>query len=126
MNNILAFVLLLPLIIWSSFQPILFINASMVQQSVNLALYEGEKQAALQGHYDNQIYSQMKSYLVNVHHYDPNKIKIQGTETLTPRGKRMYVKITVPKPMLSVIDIFSFNKQKPFVEKKYIMSEYVP
>lgn len=126
MNNIVAFILLLPLIIWSTFQPVLFINASMVQETINTAIYEGQKEASIQGKYDAEIYKKIRDKLVNVHHYDPTKITISGTETLTPRGEQMTIEITVPKPMLSVIDAFKFNTTEDFKVKKTIMSEYIP
>ncbi|MBU8732494.1 hypothetical protein KM915_20820 [Cytobacillus oceanisediminis] len=126
MSNILSFILLLPFIIWSTFQPILFINASMVQETLQLATYEGQKEASLKGKYDEEIYKKIRDYLVEVHHYDPDKIQISGTETETPRGGKIFIEITVPKPMLSVIDVFSIDNTQPYKVKKYIVSEYIP
>lgn len=126
MGNILSFILLLPFILWSCFQPVLYLNASMIQETVNLAVYEGQKEASLQGKYDEQIYKKIRDYLVDNHHYKPEKINISGTETLTPRGERMTIQIEVPKPMMSVMEIFKVDNSKPFVVKKSIVSEYTP
>jgi hypothetical protein len=126
MSNIMSFVLLLPFIIWSCFQPVLFTNASMIQETLNLAVYEGQKEASLQGKYDEQIYKKIRDYLVENHHYQADKIKITGTETVTPRGERMNIQIEVPKPMMSVMEIFKVDNSKPFVVKKSIVSEFTP
>lgn len=126
MSNIVSFVLLLPFIIWSCFQPVLFTNASMIQETLNLAVYEGQKEASLQGKYDEQIYKKIRDYLVENHHYKADKIKITGTETVTPRGERMNIQIEVPKPMMSVMEIFKVDNSKPFVVKKSIVSEFTP
>lgn len=125
MGNILSFVLLLPFIIWSTFQPTLFVHASMIQETINTAIYEGQKEASLQGKYDEEIYKKIRDKLVNVHHYDPTKIEIKGTETVTPRGEQMVIEITVPKPMMNVMDIFKVDETEPYKVKKYIMSEYI-
>jgi len=126
LSNILSFILLVPVILWSTFQPMLFINATMVEQTLRLALYEGQKEASLQGRYDQAIYDKIRDYLVEIHHYEPEEIEIKGTETITPRGERMYIEITVPKPVMSVGDIFRIDDSEPFTIRKYIMSEYIP
>lgn len=125
MGNILSFILLLPFIIWSTFQPTLFTHASMVEETINTAIYEGQKEASLQGKYDEDIYKEIRDKLVKVHHYDPSKIEIHGTETQTLRGEKMYIEVTVPKPIINVIDIFKVDDSEPFKIKKYIMSEYI-
>lgn len=125
MDHILTYVLILPLILWAVLQPPLYENASMVEQSLNLAIYEGEKEASLQGKYDDSIYKKMRDYLVDVHHYNPDDIQIKGTETTTPRGKQMEIEVTVPKPVESVMDIFKIDDPQPFHVKKTILSEYV-
>lgn len=125
MSNYIAFILLLPFIIWSSFQPILFTNATMVQETLSIAVYEGQKEASLKGKYDEEIYKKIRDYLVDVHHYDPSKIDIVGTETEVPRGGKIYIEITVPKPMLSVMEVFSVDDGEPYKIKKYVISEYV-
>jgi hypothetical protein len=126
MSNFLSFILLLPFMIWSCFQPVLFTNATMIEETLNIAVYEGQKEASLQGKYDEEIYKKIRDYLVDNHHYQAEKIKITGTETITPRGERMTIQIEVPKPMLSVIDIFKVDNSKPFKVKKSIVSEYTP
>lgn len=126
MEQVLTYILLLPLVIWSVFQPPLYENAAMVEQSLKLAIYEGQKEAALKGRYDDTIYNEMKTYLVNVHHYNPDQISIKGTETLTPRGQKLTVEVSVPKPVVSVMDIFKVDTSEPFYVKKTILSEYVP
>lgn len=126
MNQIMTYILLLPLIVWMVFQPVLFINATQIEETISLAVYEGQKEASLNGKYDQQTYKKIRDYLVDVHHYDPDKIQIKGTEELTERGEPLYIEVTVPKPMLSVVEAFSVEDNEPYVIKKMVMSEYVP
>lgn len=126
MSQFLAYILLLPLILWSTFQGLLYWNATNIQESLNLAVYKGTKEASIQGHFDQSIYDDMKNFLVDNYHYDPSKIQIKGTETITERGGYLDIKITIPKPMINVVDIFKLNDSKPFVVEKSVMSEYVP
>ncbi|MFE5798155.1 hypothetical protein ACWCQ1_51330 [Streptomyces sp. NPDC002144] len=124
MEKFLVFLLCLPLVVLTTFQGPLIQNASMVEETITLALYEGQKEAALQGRYDNEIYNQIKDYLVELHHYDRDSIEVKGTETLTARGEEMRISITVPKPQTNVLEMFQFSNDKPFTKEKYIMSEY--
>ena len=126
MDHLVAHILLIPLLVYLIFQPALVANATQIEETLNLAVYEGQKEASLNGKYDEQIYKKMRDYLVEVHHYDPDKIEIKGTEKLTERGEPIYIEITVPKPMLSPIDIFTFEDTDPFVVEKMVMSEFVP
>jgi hypothetical protein len=126
LSNFLSFIFLLPFIIWSTFQPILFIHATMIEETLNTAAYESLKKASLQGKYDEAIYAEIKNKLVKVHHYDPDKIEINGTENITLRGDMIYLEITVPKPMMNVIDIFKVDSSEPFNVRKNIMSEFTP
>lgn len=125
MDHIITYILFLPLILWSIFQPALYQNATLVEESLQLAIYEGQKEASLQGKYDEQIYKKMRDYLVDTHHYKADQINIKGTETKKLRGEELNIKITVPKPAMSVIDIFKMDDSKPFTVEKTILSEYV-
>lgn len=119
--------LLIPFVLWGMFQGLLYFHANQVQMALNLAAYEGSKEAALQGRYDDQIYRDMKNYLVTVFHYNPSAIHIQGTETLTKRGDSISVSISVPKPRMYVLPIFASKDSNPdFTENKTVMSEYIP
>lgn len=124
MNQILAFLFLVPIMLWSTLQPALINNATQIEATLNLALFEGQKQASLQGYYDEEIYKKIRDYLVESHHYDPSKIEIISTETFTPRGEYMYIEIQIPKPMMYVMDIFKVaDDDEPYKIRKYIMSE---
>lgn len=119
--------MLIPFILWGMFQGLLYFHANQVQMSLNLAAYEGSKEAAVQGRYDDKIYQNMKNYLVKVFHYNPSAIHIQGTETLTKRGDYLTVSISVPKPRMYVLPMFSSHEATPnFTEQKTVMSEYIP
>lgn len=124
MEKFIVFLLCLPLVVLTTFQGPLIQNASAVEETITLALYEGQKEAALKGRYDDEIYDQIKDYLVELHHYKRSSIKVSGTETLTPRGERMKIEITVPKPKTHVLEMFKFGNDEPFTKEKYIMSEY--
>lgn len=124
MDKFIAFLLLLPLMIVLTFQGPLISNASVTEESIRIALYEGQKKAAEQGHYDEEIYNMIKESLVDNHHYKEEAIKVTGTETVTTRGEYMDVEIEVPKPKTSVLEIFKFGNDEPFRIKTSIMSEY--
>lgn len=98
----------------------------MVEEALNLAVYEGQKEASLQGRYTDEIYEKIESYLVETHNYDPEKINIKGTEELTPRGEFMYIEITIPRPITSVFGIFTPKRDTDMGVRKEIMSEYIP
>ncbi|HET7628050.1 MAG TPA: hypothetical protein VFK44_06625 [Bacillales bacterium] len=118
--------LLIPFILWGMFQGLLYFHANQVHLALNLATYEGAKEAALQGKYTDDIYGAMKQYLVDQFHYDPEKIEIEGTRTVQPRGEYLTVKITVPRPRIAVLPMFEFGSSSGvIVEEKQIMSEYI-
>lgn len=125
MNHILAFILTIPILVWSTFQPSLNVNASMIEQDLRLATYEGQKEAALQGRYDEDIYKQIRDHLVENQHYNPEKIEIEGTETIKERGERITISITIPKPTMQVIEMFSYSGSDTFTVERTIVSEYV-
>lgn len=117
--------LLLPLSIHSAFVGPLHNNASQTEETLNLALYEGQKKAAVQGRYTEEIYNEIKSFLIDDHHYEPDAIEVSGTEVLTPRGSRISITITVPKPNTTVIEAFRVNgEEETFTKTRQIMSEY--
>lgn len=124
MSNFLSTLFLMPLLIWCVFQPALFSNSMLVEQAISNVVYETQKEVALQGRYDEDIYKKMKDRLVEVHNFNPEKIEIKGTETLTTRGERIEIEITVPKPKTTVIEAFSRDSGQPYKYKKYVMSEF--
>lgn len=132
MPQILALVILMPLILWSTFQPMLFHNASLTKQTIKIALYEVNKKAAIQGKYDEDLYAEFKDTLAKNHGYNPNCIQIKGTEELTPRGEELKVTVTIPKPLMSFWDMFSIESCErpesytPYFITHSIQSEYVP
>lgn len=123
MNNLVSFLLIIPIILWCIFQPVLFVNAMLIEQGLNNVIYETQKEASLQGRYDEDIYREMKDRLVEVHKFDPNEIIIQGTESLTMRGERMMIEITIPKPKTNVFELFG-GEEELYHFQKYVMSEY--
>lgn len=125
MNNLLSFLLTIPILVWCVFQPALYTNAMLVEQALSSAIYETQKEASLQGRYDDELYQEMINHLEEVHRFDPSKVEISGTESLTKRGERMYIEITIPKPKKTVIEAFSGGNDEPYHYKKYVMSEYI-
>ncbi len=126
MSNQLSFILLIPLILWSTFQGVLYIHASQIEETVNLAAYEGQKEASLQGHYDEEIYKEIRDFLVEGHGLDPDVIKVEGTEIIKPRGERITITVTIPSPIINVLDVFGSDEQEPYTVTKHIMSEHNP
>lgn len=118
--------LLLPFVMWGVFQGLLFYNSNMVEEAINIAIYEGAKQAAVQGRYTEDIYDEMETYLAKHHKFDPAKLEIVGTEDLKLRGEYLRIEVTIPKPRTNVMDLFQINdSSEVFTFEKYIMSEYV-
>lgn len=124
MNNLLSFLLVIPILLWCVFQPALYTNAMLIEQGISNVIYETQKKASLQGRYDEDLYKEIKDRLVEVHKFDPSKIEIKGTETLTMRGERMYIEVIIPKPKTSVFEFFRTGDDEPYRYRKYIMSEY--
>lgn len=139
MSNQLSFILLLPLVLWSTFQGLLYIHAGQVTETVNLATFEGQKEASLQGYYSDEIKEKIKSFLVDGYNMDPDNIEIIATDVSNQkkRGERMYVCVSIPSPIVHVLDIFDFSGDVEssscsgqtdklyYKVEKEIMSEYV-
>ena len=132
MQGIVSTLLLIPIIIWSVFQPVLLHNASMTRETIKIALYEISKEASLQGGFNEEMYIKFTETLVENHGYNPSCIEISGTETLTNRGQDIEVVVTIPKPMMNVFDAMSIsNCERPDSYVPYqithtIKSEYLP
>lgn len=132
MQTILSQLLILPLVIWSIFSPILMHNASMTKESIKIGLYEVSKQAALQGKFDEELYIDFKESLVENHGYNPACIKISGTEDEVTRGEPINVTVTIPKPITNPFELFSMSSCErpdsytPYEITSSINSEYLP
>lgn len=132
MQGIVSTLLLIPIMIWSVFQPILLHNASMTRETIKIALYEISKEASLQGKFDEDMYVKFTESLVENHGYNPACIVISGTETLTNRGQDIEVIVTIPKPMMNVFDAMTINSCErpdsyvPYQITQTIKSEYLP
>lgn len=119
--------LLIPFVLWGMFQGLLYFHANQVHLALTLAAYEGSKEAALQGRYTSTVYDKMKDYLVNVHHYERSEIEITSSRGRKSRGEYLTVTIKVPKPRVAVLPMFAPKTSSDyFIEKKTIMSEYIP
>jgi len=118
--------MLLPFFLFTIYQGYLYFHAAQVEEALNMAVFEGQIEASVQGRYTEEIYQLMKDYLQSAHRYDPDSIEIEGTETLTTRGNYLTVKIQVPKPLLTVIPLFNVDGGRYYVVEKRIMSEYIP
>jgi hypothetical protein len=119
--------LLLPFVLWGMFQGALYYNANIVEEAINIAIYETSKDAALEGRYNQVLYNEMIAYLEKHHKFDPSKVVITGTEDLTYRGDYITIRVQVPKPQVHVLEIFKpSNASDFFIFEKSIMSEYTP
>lgn len=132
MGHILGTVLTLGLLLFSVFQPILYHNAATTRETIKVSLYEIQKEASLQGQFTDELYGEFKDLLVENHGYNPDCIKIEGTEALTERGGELEVSVTVPKPLMSIWEMFDMascdrpDSYKPYTVKQVIKSEYIP
>lgn len=132
MGQLIATIILIPIMLWSVFQPMLYHNASMTQETLKISLYEIQKKASIQGKYDEALYSEFKTLLADNHGYDPACIVVEGTEVLTERGGSIDVTVSIPKPVMSFFDIVDMSScdrpdsYTPFVVTQTIKSEYIP
>lgn len=132
MPQLLATILLVPLMLWCIFQPLLYQNAAMTQESIKIALYEIQKEASLQGQYSEALYSKFKQSLSENHGYNPDCITIAGTESIIERGGDIEVTVSVPKPIMSIFEMVSVSSCErpdsytPFEYKQTIKSEFIP
>jgi hydrogenase maturation factor HypF (carbamoyltransferase family) len=131
-GQVLATVLLIPLILWSTLQPMINHNTSLTKETIKIALYEISKEASLKGKFDEELYAEFKEMLEKNHGYNPDCIQIKGTEELTTRGGELTVTVTVPKPIQSIWDTVSVascerpDSYEPFRVTHTIKSEYIP
>lgn len=132
MAQIVAFILLIPLLMWSVFQPVLYHNASLTKETIKVATYEVSKEASLRGRFDEELYAEFKEMMVTNHGYNPACIDITGTESYTNRGEDIWVEVTIPKPMLSIWDAVTISSCErpgsytPYTVRQVIKSEYIP
>lgn len=126
MQNLLATLLITPLMLWVTFTPVLIANANQVDETMLLAVYEGQKEASLQGQYTDAIYQDMEDYLVENHNVDRSKIEIDGTESLQTRGSEITVEVTYPRPITNLGSMLSFAPPETKTVKRTVVSEYVP
>lgn len=104
----------------------------MTKETIKISLYEIQKEAALQGHYTEDLYAEFKSMLVQNHGYNAACIDIQGTESPVERGADIEVTVTIPKPMMSIWEAFSIascerpDSYTPYFVTQVIKSEYIP
>ncbi|WP_202078162.1 hypothetical protein [Caldalkalibacillus salinus] len=117
--------LLLPFVLWGVFQGALYYHANQVEEAIHIAMYEGSKKAAVQGQFTDDIYQDMLQYLERIHHFDPSKVDIKGTETITERGEYLHLEMSVPKPRMHVLPLFKVQSHHLFHFEKYMMSEYI-
>lgn len=132
MANVLGTVLTLGLLLFSVFQPFLYHNAATTRETIKISLYEVQKEAALKGQFDEALYGEFKDLLVDNHGYNPDCIQISGTETLVERGGELEVTVSVPKPLMSIWEMFDAascdrpDSYTPYTVKQVIKSEYIP
>jgi hypothetical protein len=120
--------MLLPFILWGTYQGYLYYHVAQVEEALNLAVFEGQLEASTEGRYTEDIYNEMRNYLVSVHHFNEGDIEIVGTEALRVRGEYIDIQIRVPRPRLTVIPMFNHaDDDTAFLSvEKRIMSEYIP
>lgn len=123
MDNLVSLVLSFTILMWAIFQPSLYMNAMLVEEAIANVVYETQKEASLQGRYTEDLYDKIIDELGTVHKFDESKVTVQGTETLTNRGDRIMIEVTVPKPPTNVFKLFETDTGE-YKYKKYILSEY--
>jgi len=106
------------------FAPILAYVDSLNREAVEVVLAEGAKKASIEGKFTPAIVQEMKDTLVSKYNFDPNKVTITGTQTLTPRNQYIEGTIKAPRSFIFVLDIF--NPSPTTFEKDIkILSEYI-
>lgn len=132
MAHVLGTVMTIGLLLFSVFQPILYHNAATTRETIKISLYEVQKEAALIGHYNDELYGEFKQLLVDNHGYNPDCVQITGTEQMVERGGELEVSVTVPKPLMNIWEMFDMascdrpDSYTPYTVKQVIKSEYIP
>lgn len=132
MSHILGTVLTIGLLLFSVFQPVLYHNAATIQESIKISLYEVQKEAAINGQFDEELYGKFKDILVENHGYNPACIQIEGTDQPVTRGGDITVSVTIPRPMMNIWEAFDFascdrpESYVPYTVTQVIKSEYIP
>lgn len=123
---------MIPLILWSIFQPALNANAMFIQETMKTNLYEIQKKAAIQGKYTEDLYAEFKKGLAEQHGYNTECIQVVGTETNVERGGTLEVEVIIPKPPMNVFDVIDMgscsrpDSYTPYKITETILSEYIP
>lgn len=106
------------------FAPILAYVDSLNREAVEVVLAEGAKKASIEGRFTPTIIQEMKNTLVDKYNFDPDKVTITGTQTLTPRNQYLEGSIEAPRSFIFVLDIFNPSPSK-FKKDIKILSEYI-
>lgn len=132
MAQIIGFILMVPILVWSILQPVLYTNSTFIQQTIKVNMYEIQKEASIEGHYTEEMYAQFKKALQENHGYNPECIQIKGTENVVERGNDIDLVVTIPKPPMSVWDVVDMGScarpgsYEPYEIEMTIESEYIP
>lgn len=124
MSKVLAEWMTLFIAINVMFAPILSYLDSMQREAAQVVLNEGAKEAAIAGEFTPAIIQEMTDTLVNQYNFDPAKITITGTQTLTPRDQYITASITIPRNFIFILDIFNSGPTTS-TSKTKILSEYI-
>lgn len=107
------------------FTPILAYLDGLHREAVDMVLYQGMKDASVEGQLTPIIMDEMRNQLITQYNFDPDSIiDISGTTGVVPRGAFIEGEITVKRTPLFVVNIFnqgSATYKRPFT----IMSEYI-
>lgn len=129
MKNLLSFIMVAPFFVFFVFQPFYSEIYSLRQQTIDIVLDSAIERAAVKGRFENAEIEGMKNTIVNIFHYAPGEVMINGTQTLTGRGNYIEGSIRVPAGQLWVLpNLFSDNDSDPQTIGTYAkqMSEYLP
>lgn len=125
MSKILANILLLGVLIFYTFQWILIHNYSATEDTLELAMNESLKEAAIKGRFTAAEYDYFEDVLIE-NNIDPNKVQVTGTESIKVRGEYISLKVVAKMPPRTVMETFRiFNDDELFNKEKIIMSELI-
>ena len=129
MTQVTSFLLLLPFLLITWFQPFYSEIRSLRQQATEIVLDNAIERAGVEGRFTTTEIDDMKSLMVNTFHYTPDEVTFTGTSQIKNRGDYIEGWLTVPSGQLWVFPgLMGDSTNDPEFIRAYAkqMSEYLP
>lgn len=124
MTKIIGFLLTLVFWLYFMYQPSVDRTNEYRDQVLEKQAWEIARKAALEGHITPQIKADAVEYLSKLY-FDPSRIQITGTETITSRGEDIFVSLRYPQGPTEIFNLFGSSKSRDYYYPIHIMSEHI-